>query len=576
MKTFISILIRLFILNIVLGMGVVKAQNYIPVTTWEGPLDPAPQSLPAYMEEVVDSVFNTRFRRVTKDGDRGYYSLRPVFNRNSDKFLLNSGDIRNTEDGTLFGTLWQLAGNQSFRNPIWSKVDPDIIYGTMNLKFVSLNVVTKDIKLIRDLEAEDGFTSNDNGKLYMDNKQSVSGDDQYVVLSDVTRGGKRIAVIDIQTGERHAFMEDAYAHTDLFTVRQDDGDPNARMNVGISPNGDYIILGGEYHEHLFDDKLNYIRKLANHGHADFAIDTDSNEVYVSICPAKYEILSTGEIIDLLGPDSYACGHLNASANYKQPGWVYLSINDDPNDIGANGNAQGYEICAVKLDREGTNVRRVVHPHNTGQSNETSAYGVPNPEGTLLMFNSAWDNEDVVNAYIVKLTDPYKLTTTTLGKGNVLSSANGYYDEGTEVKITAVPDWQESFLRWEVDLSGTENPVTITIDSNMNIIAVFTGATGIIDENAGRNSLQIYPNPFTDITTIQYELDKSAEVKLSVINLAGQEVAVILSDTNKAAGKYATQWNGTGEKGGKLPSGTYVVKLEVNNMKIETKKMILNK
>lgn len=375
-------------------------KGFIPITTWEGPLGPAPQSKPGFYETVTDTVFDTTFRRVTKDDDRGYYSLRPVFNRDSSKFLLNSRKIKNVIDGSDFGNLWELSGKQSFRNPIWSKVDPDIIYGTIELQFVSLNIVTEEIKVIRDMAALDAFVSTENN-IYMDNQQAISGDDEFIVISDIPRGGTKIIVVNIQTGARRAWIKDAYAHPD-FTVRIDDG-PDYRMNAGISASGKYIVISGAFRNHLFDGKLNYIRKLAKHGHADFAIDTEGSESFISICPAKMERLSDGKITDLLGPDTYACGHLNASANYKQPGWAYLSINKDKNDVGANGNSQGYEIVGVKLDpADGTQVRRIVHPRNTGDSNETSAYAVPNAEGTLLMFNSTWDDAGNVKAYIVDL------------------------------------------------------------------------------------------------------------------------------------------------------------------------------
>lgn len=380
-----------------------NADDYIPVTTWAGPTPAEKQTIPAYYKEVTDPVFKTRFKRVTKNGDRGYYSLRPVFNRDSTKFLLNSGKIRKVKDGSLIGDLYTLSGKQSFRNPIWSKVDPDIIFGTIALKFVSLNISNGNIKIIRNLAVKDGFVSNDN-TVYMDNKQSIGGDDEYIVLSDVTRGGKTVVVLNIQTGDRYAWIKNI-DQLPNFKVRQDTGDHNRRMNAGVSLLKKYVVLGAEDGDHLFDLSLNYIRKLAKHGHADFGIDNEGNEVYVSTGPAKYEVLTTGEIYDLLGSDSYAGGHLNASANYKQPGWAYFSINADSNDKGANGNTQGYEIVGVKLDKTGINVRKIVHPHNTGDSNSTSSYAVPNPEGTMIMFNSSWDNAGPVNAYIVNLTLP---------------------------------------------------------------------------------------------------------------------------------------------------------------------------
>jgi hypothetical protein len=47
-----------------------------------------------------------------------------------------------------------------------------------------------------------------------------------------------------------------------------------------------------------------------------------------------------------------------------------------------------------------------------------------------------------------------------------------YDEGTEVTLTATPEIDHRFTGWSGDLSGSENPVTITIDSDKSITANF--------------------------------------------------------------------------------------------------------
>lgn len=382
-------------------MGASHAQIAIPVTTWQGSLPVVKQKKPTYLAEVVDPAFKTHFRRMTDDGDRTYYSLRPVFNSDSTKYILHSGRIRNVEDGSYFGFPNEMVGNVSFGNPMWSKVNPNILYGTIGLKFVALDIQTRQLKVIRDMEKEDGFTSND-GTIYMDNLQSISGNDQYVALSDVTRGGNKIVVVNIQTGGRHAMINNVYAPYTPFKVFQNKGDPNKRMIIGISLLGNFVIIKGVKGFHLFDDKLNYIRLLHKHGHSDFGIDSEGNEVFVSICPAIYEILKTGEVIDLLGSKTYACGHVNASANFKQPGWAYLSIHSDSNDVGKNGVPQQHELVAVKLDRKGTNVRRLVHPHTTGIDNERSAFAVPNAEGTKVFFNSTWDDTGKTESYMIDL------------------------------------------------------------------------------------------------------------------------------------------------------------------------------
>lgn len=67
---------------------------------------------------------------------------------------------------------------------------------------------------------------------------------------------------------------------------------------------------------------------------------------------------------------------------------------------------------------------------------------------------------------------YTLTTSVIGNGTV-SPEGGTYPEGTVVPVQAYPeeDWQFSY--WQGALTGTENPITLTMDSSKQITAVFT-------------------------------------------------------------------------------------------------------
>jgi len=49
---------------------------------------------------------------------------------------------------------------------------------------------------------------------------------------------------------------------------------------------------------------------------------------------------------------------------------------------------------------------------------------------------------------------------------------GEYAEGTEVTLTANPNTGYIFKEWSGDITGSENPVTITMDSDKNVSAEF--------------------------------------------------------------------------------------------------------
>lgn len=61
--------------------------------------------------------------------------------------------------------------------------------------------------------------------------------------------------------------------------------------------------------------------------------------------------------------------------------------------------------------------------------------------------------------------------TKSGQG-IVSPSYGEYTEGTRVIITAIPHSGCEFLRWEGDWGGTQNPLTIVMDSDKTIWAYF--------------------------------------------------------------------------------------------------------
>jgi hypothetical protein len=44
--------------------------------------------------------------------------------------------------------------------------------------------------------------------------------------------------------------------------------------------------------------------------------------------------------------------------------------------------------------------------------------------------------------------------------------------GTELTLTAVPDSGWIFAHWKGSISGNENPIVITVDSDLEVVAVF--------------------------------------------------------------------------------------------------------
>ena len=84
----------------------------------------------------------------------------------------------------------------------------------------------------------------------------------------------------------------------------------------------------------------------------------------------------------------------------------------------------------------------------------------------------------------------------------------------------------------------------------------------------------YPNPFNPVTTIRFELPRSAKTVLLVYDIVGQEV-VRLVDEVLSPGYHKTSWNGKDRAGRKVASGIYIAKLTTPDW-AQTMKMILLK
>ena len=81
--------------------------------------------------------------------------------------------------------------------------------------------------------------------------------------------------------------------------------------------------------------------------------------------------------------------------------------------------------------------------------------------------------------------------------------------------------------------------------------------------------QNYPNPFNPATKINFALPKDGFVKISVFDLLGREVGVLINE-HKTAGYYTVDFSGE-----KFSSGFYFYKMETNGF-VETRKMMLVK
>jgi hypothetical protein len=81
-----------------------------------------------------------------------------------------------------------------------------------------------------------------------------------------------------------------------------------------------------------------------------------------------------------------------------------------------------------------------------------------------------------------------------------------------------------------------------------------------------------PNPFNNSTFIEYTMPESGKVKLSVLDMLGQEIAVLV-DATQGAGSYTVEFSAAG-----LATGVYIYKITVdgeNRDFISTQRMVIS-
>jgi len=108
--------------------------------------------------------------------------------------------------------------------------------------------------------------------------------------------------------------------------------------------------------------------------------------------------------------------------------------------------------------------------------------------------------------------------------------------------------------------------------DIRLIGVVRDATSseIINEIESKISLsQNYPNPFNPATSIRYQLPESQRVKMSVYDMLGREVSILVNEI-KSAGTHSVSWDASG-----MSSGIYMYSLETESLRT-TRKMTLMK
>ncbi|MEI6575394.1 MAG: T9SS type A sorting domain-containing protein [Bacteroidota bacterium] len=144
---------------------------------------------------------------------------------------------------------------------------------------------------------------------------------------------------------------------------------------------------------------------------------------------------------------------------------------------------------------------------------------------------------------------------------------------------------ETLLTLKLKLKNANNPSTdlnLSINTDESSLADFNGGKiinktllipSLVNNGNGFSLSQNVPNPYKDVTLIAYAIPVDGNVKLEVLDLIGQSVAV-LQDGLMSAGAYTYSMSGS-----VLPSGVYFYKMTVGTsttLFTQTKRMVISR
>jgi hypothetical protein len=141
--------------------------------------------------------------------------------------------------------------------------------------------------------------------------------------------------------------------------------------------------------------------------------------------------------------------------------------------------------------------------------------------------------------------------------NSYSVVNDIIDKSIDQRILSQ---YTAFLCLEPGMMGELD----VVENNRNVIdpGMDTGGIIISAEEIDDQKFEVkaYPNPFTDVVTIEIQLSGESDYKnlqCEVFDLFGKRIRAFEMDEFDTGSRFNIEWDATDMRGNKVPAGTYI-------------------
>lgn len=353
-----------------------------------------------------------------------------------------------------------------------------------------------------------------------------------------------------------------------------DGLPDILISGGrISPN----ILDGALQVHLQGNGFSTVQSElpgAAAGSAEWADFDNDGDLDVIVAGGKFLIgdTSIGRLYE-----QGANGLLRHVSNFSSPfpASVQVGDMDGDADIDLSIAGLGNRKRAALIQYRNTS-RLVNHPPTIPVANSATVDG-----GVVTLSWSASEDVEVSSdalTYALRVgTAPgasdVMIAASTTDDGHRLYARHGNAGHNTRWTLD-LPNGTYYWSVQAVDNSYTGSP--FSTEGSFTITESGKGVATGTDNPADQFSTGLtttYPNPFTQTTTVGYEMTSPGNVSIAVYNVLGQKVRTLL-DGSVSSGPGEISWDGRGDNGARAGAGVYLLRFESGDV-LRTSSVVLN-